>query len=86
MEKQEKSFTDLHNIIGKTFGQWLVLEYLGNSRYKARCSCGTEMEKQALELMRLRSTKCFRCRKKEIRSQGLNKSFSRAPKSYYGDL
>ena len=33
-----KAFQDL---TGKHFGEWEVLEYLGNSMWKCRCSCGT---------------------------------------------
>lgn len=29
------------DIIDKQFGEWKVLEYVGNNRYKCQCSCGT---------------------------------------------
>ncbi len=34
-----KVFKDLN---GQTFGEWVVLEYIGNSQWRCRCSCGKE--------------------------------------------
>ena len=30
------------DILGKHFGEWEVLEYIGKNKYKCRCSCGVE--------------------------------------------
>ena len=36
------NYIDCNDLVGKQFGEWTVLEYLGKQRLKCRCSCGTE--------------------------------------------
>ena len=49
------------DITGKHFGQWTVLEYAGQSRWKCRCSCGRVFVRQSSGLMRGDSTQCIHC-------------------------
>ncbi len=56
--------------VGKKFGKWTVLEYLGKNRYnikymKCRCECGREDKVQLNMLLIGESTKCINCRNKK---------------------
>lgn len=53
----------LNDLTNKTFGQWLVLEYIGNQKYKCKCSCGTISEVLVSNLISGTSTKCTSCAK-----------------------
>lgn len=64
----ENRLIDKFDMIGKTFSKWTVFEYVGNGCYKARCECGHEAVKQGAELRSMRSSKCFHCRKKELKA------------------
>lgn len=48
----------VENIIDKQFGEWTVLEYVGNKKYLCRCSCGTEKEQYRGNLVRGYTTSC----------------------------
>ena len=65
----EKQLIDKHDLAGKTFSKWTVLEYVGRGRYKARCVCGFEAIRQGAELMNMRSEQCFRCYAKQKRAR-----------------
>ncbi len=63
----ENRLIDKHKIVGKTFSKWTIIEYVGGGRYKAKCECGHEAVKQGAEIMNLRSSQCFHCRKRQLR-------------------
>ena len=46
------------DLTGKTFGELLVLKYLGNKRYLCRCSCGKEIDVATYSLTSGQSTSC----------------------------
>ena len=46
------------SLIGKHFGEWEVLEFVGNNTYKCRCSCGKEANILKGNLTSGRSTSC----------------------------
>lgn len=56
------------DITGQTFGNWTVIEYLKNSRYLCRCSCGNEVNVFRGHLKSNASTKCNKCARKNINS------------------
>ena len=31
-----------NNLVGQRFGRWVVIEYVGNSRWLCHCDCGNE--------------------------------------------
>ena len=64
----EKQLIDKHNLKGKSFGKWTVLQYLKAGIYQCQCVCGHVGNKQTNELIMLRSTQCGNCRRKEMRS------------------
>lgn len=66
--KPENRLIDKHELVGKTFSKWIILEYLGNGRYNARCQCGHEKVKKSSEIMYMRSTQCIHCRRKQLRN------------------
>lgn len=47
-----------NDLTGQTFGEWTVLEYIGNSRYKCKCSCGGEGIVLSTNLIKGNSTRC----------------------------
>lgn len=53
---------------GKTLGKWLVLEYVGKSKWKCRCECGTVAEIDSYSLRSGHSKSCG-CYQKEISSK-----------------
>lgn len=65
-----------YNITGGHFGEWEVLEYIGNQQYLCRCSCGTIKVHNSRVLRRGQSHSCG-CKKREI--------FSKTMMSRYGD-
>lgn len=46
------------DLTGKQFGKWTVLEYVGKSKWKCRCACGTEKEVYSQSLRNGTSTSC----------------------------
>ena len=52
------------DLTGKTFGEWLVLYYVGNGRYHCRCSCGVEKDILRSSLIHGESTSCGHTRLK----------------------
>lgn len=60
------------NIIGKTFGRLKVEEYLGKSKYKCVCECGSYSEVLRVSLIR-GNTKSCGCLRKEVASATLYK-------------
>lgn len=52
------------DLTGKTFGEWLVLYYVGNGRYHCRCSCGAEKDILRSSLIHGESTSCGHTRLK----------------------
>jgi len=54
------------NLIGKTFGEWTVLQKGGvcpggQRRWVCRCSCGREVEVKTHSLLHQESTRCRQC-------------------------
>ena len=47
-----------NNLEGQRFGEWTVLEYLGNQKYRCRCSCGTEKSVSTYSLTSGKSKSC----------------------------
>ena len=82
---------DKHQIVGKSFGRWTVLQYLGAGLYECQCDCGSVMKKKCAELMTLRCLQCERCRRKDLKggkdtiiSAGArSSSFPKWPNSIY---
>jgi hypothetical protein len=62
----EKQLIDKHNLVGKKFSKWTVLQYLKGGNYKCQCDCGTIAIKKTPELITMKSMQCVRCRKKEL--------------------
>lgn len=54
-DKTNKGRIDLTN---KRFGQWTVLEYLGNKKWKCRCDCGVIRDVAGNDLRNGKSTGC----------------------------
>ena len=52
------------DLTGQTFGEWLVLYYVGNGRYHCRCSCGVEKDILRSSLIHGESTSCGHTRLK----------------------
>lgn len=52
------------DLTGQTFGEWLVLYYVGNGRYHCRCSCGAEKDVLRSSLIHGESTSCGHTRLK----------------------
>lgn len=50
--------SNLIDLTGRTFGSWHVLEYVGNSYWKCRCSCGNIRNVKAYDLTHNKSTSC----------------------------
>lgn len=51
-----------HELAGKRFGAWTVLEYVGDSYWKVQCDCGSIAERDAYSLEQGLSLGCKRCR------------------------
>ena len=62
----EKQLIDRHNLVGKSFGKWTVLKYIGAGVYEVACDCGHIGTKKTTELTMMRSQQCARCRRKEL--------------------
>ena len=69
----EKQLIDKHNLAGKRFGRWTVLQYLKGGIYETQCDCGHIGNKKANELMHMRSVQCGTCRRKELRTIKYNR-------------
>lgn len=52
------------DLTGQTFGEWLVLYYVGNGRYHCKCSCGVEKDILRSSLIHGESTSCGHTRLK----------------------
>jgi len=48
----------IKDLTGQTFGNWIVLKYTGKSRFKCRCTCGTEKDVCSRELKNGDSKSC----------------------------
>lgn len=59
---------DLSNMV---FGQWTIIEYVGNKKWLCRCSCGQESNVMASSLKSGDSTKCHKCADKSRMSDNL---------------
>ena len=51
---------------GHEFGEWTVLEYVGNSKWRCKCSCGTVNDVIGADLRSGRSVKCKRHPKRNL--------------------
>lgn len=49
------------NIIGKKFGKWEVIEYVGGKKHRCRCECGREYEVFTQTLVEKSSKQCIHC-------------------------
>ena len=47
-----------YDLVGKKFGEWEVIRYLGNQMWECKCSCGTVKAKNGRELRRGNSRSC----------------------------
>lgn len=47
-----------YDLIGQRFGAWIVLEYLGSSRWLCQCDCGTTRDVDSKKLRRNQSKSC----------------------------
>ena len=56
-----------HNLRGKRFGKWTVIEYAGHSKWLCRCDCGAEKEIKTGELRFGSTHMCRKCTAKEQR-------------------
>lgn len=54
------SIIDCEAMVGKTYGEWKVIEHLGHQRLRCRCSCGTEriILERSLRIGHTRSCGC----------------------------
>lgn len=46
------------NLVGEEFGEWKVLRYSGNNKWRCKCSCGTEKDVRGDSLIRKESLSC----------------------------
>ena len=69
------------NLKGMHFGEWEVLGYAGDLRWHCRCSCGTERDVLAQNLLNDRSTSCG-CKSGEKKAE----SFKSTMMDRYGEL
>ena len=69
------------NLKGMHFGEWEVLRYAGDLRWHCRCSCGTERDVLAQNLLNGRSTSCG-CKSGEKKAE----SFRSTMMDRYGEL
>lgn len=46
------------NLFGKTFGEWKVIDYAGNSLWECKCSCGTVRNISGFDLENGKTTSC----------------------------
>ncbi len=58
------------DFVGGRFGKWTVVKYLGQSRWKCRCDCGTERVKKTCKIGDSKS--CLRCAKPTVDEVRLN--------------
>lgn len=58
--------TEFKDLTNKTFGEWEVLEYAGDSMWKCRCSCGVEKLVSRYTLLCGASTSCGHSRREHI--------------------
>lgn len=42
------------DLTGQKFGEWTVIEYVGDSKWKCKCSCGTEKNVDGYDLRKER--------------------------------
>lgn len=56
-----------HDLAGRTFGDWVVLEYIGKSKWLCRCKCGAEKPVNGRTLKNGRSRSCHSCAVKKKR-------------------
>lgn len=70
------------DLTGQTFGDWTVLEFIGDYTWKCRCSCGEIRNVGAYDLKTGKSTNCGHLRKEDLKG----KRFGRLiVKEYLGD-
>ena len=55
---RKNKFKTIVDLTGQTFGDWTVIEYLGNKYWECRCSCGKEKRVYNQSLINKRSTSC----------------------------
>jgi hypothetical protein len=65
----------LYDILGKRFGEWIVLERHGNDKngralWLARCSCGTEKIVVGSNLVHGHTTRCISCSNAPVAMMG----------------
>lgn len=70
---QECQYAELYDPrkeIGKRYGRWTVLEYIGIykklQQFKTKCDCGFESKHQVAELRAKKSTQCITCHNREV--------------------
>ena len=71
------------DLTGKHFGEWDVLEYLGDRKYLCRCSCGTERAVAAYSLTSGKSKNCGNKSKHIVEGQ---KQFKDLTGKVFGEL
>ena len=55
---RKNKFKTIVDLTGQTFGDWTVIEYLGNKYWECRCSCGKVKRVYNQSLINKRSTSC----------------------------
>lgn len=58
LRKELNSISKVVDLTGMKFGEWTVLEYIGNSYWKCKCSCGTIRNVKAQSLLNEASKSC----------------------------
>ena len=73
MQCQECQYAELYDPnreIGKKYGKWTIIEYIGMHRrlqqYKVQCECGFESINVAADLRAKKTTQCQTCHNREI--------------------
>ncbi len=67
----------MQEFIGKKFGKWLVLSYLGKNihrahQFKVKCDCGNESISDKVALVKRKSTQCRSCARKKWAAENDN--------------
>jgi len=70
---RECQYAELYNparFIGKKYGKWTIVSFLGthnnSHQYQARCECGKESKHLLSDLKAHKSTQCFMCHNREV--------------------
>lgn len=53
------------DMVGRRFGKWTAIKYVGDQRWLCRCDCGGERSRDGRSLRHVRSISCLACSRAE---------------------